>query len=336
VLLGVASAQGTARNTENDPLRSQQWALDKTSFEAAWSVTRGAAVTVAVIDSGVEADHQDLAGSVLPGKDYVNPSDDGRVDPNGHGTFVAGIIVAHVDNALGIDGAAPRVHILPIRVLDANGGGNASNVAKGIIWAADHGARVINLSLGGGKSADLRNAIQYANSKGDVVVAAGGNNGQAGNAPMYPAAYPEAIAVAAVDSNLAHAAFGNTGAYLDVAAPGVGVVSLWGSSPDAYADASGTSMATPYASAEAALIVAVDPTATAARITNLIETTASYLGPNAIFGHGLVNPLAALITAVAKKTAARPVRPKHSVYIDPWARSLFGLRCCILTSPFRP
>ena len=106
--------------------------------------------------------------------------------------------------------------ILPVRVLDANGGGVASNVAKGIIWAADHGARVINLSLGGGKSPGIEQAMQYANSKGAVVLAAGGNNGQAGNAPMYPAAYPEAIAVAAVDSNLTHPAFGNTGSYLDV------------------------------------------------------------------------------------------------------------------------
>src|ERR1700730_10780804 len=137
---------------ENDPYRSQQWALDKTSFETAWSVTRGQGVTVAVVDSGVEADHQDLNGSVLKGIDYVNPGGDGRVDPDGHGTHVAGIIAAHVNNGVGIAGAAPGVRILPVRVLDAQGGGVASNVAKGIIWAADHGARVINLSLGGGQA----------------------------------------------------------------------------------------------------------------------------------------------------------------------------------------
>ena len=234
-------------------------------------MTRGRGVKVAIVDSGVEAAHQDLVGSVLPGKDYVNPADDGRIDPNGHGTHVAGIIAAHVDNGLGIDGAAPDVHILPVRVLDANGGGDASNVAKGIIWAADHGARVINLSLGGGKSPGIEQAMQYANSKGAVVLAAGGNNGDAGNAPMYPAAYPEAIAVAAVDSSLTHPAFGNTGNYLDVSAPGVGIVSLWGTSPTAYADASGTSMATPYASAEAALIIAATPTLSAARVKQLMD-----------------------------------------------------------------
>jgi type VII secretion-associated serine protease mycosin len=296
--------------SENDPMRSQQWALDKVSFESAWSVTSGQGVKVAVIDSGVEADHQDLAGSVLPGIDYVNPADDGRVDPNGHGTHVAGIIAAHVNNGLGIDGAAPGVKIIPVRVLDANGGGIASNVAKGIIWAADHGARVINLSLGGGKSAGLEQAIQYANSRGSVVVAAGGNNGQAGNAPMYPAAYPEAISVAAVDSNLSHPAFGNTGNYLDISAPGVGIVSLWGTSPTAYADASGTSMATPYASAEAALVISATPTLSALRVKQIMESTATNLGPASLFGHGLINPRAAIaasrvhITARARQAAA--------------------------------
>jgi type VII secretion-associated serine protease mycosin len=286
--------------SENDPLRPQQWALDKVPFEAAWSVTRGQGVSVAIIDTGVEADHQDLIGSVLAGKDYVDPSDNGDIDPNGHGTNVAGIIAAHVNNGVGIDGAAPDVHILPVRVLDANGSGIASNVAKGIIWAADHGARVINLSLGGGKSAGLEQAIQYANSKGDVVVAAGGNNGQAGNAAMYPAAYPDAIAVAAVDSNLAHPAWGNTGDYLDVSAPGVGIVSCWGSSPTAYADASGTSMATPYASAEAALLISQTPSLSAARVKQIMESTATDLGPgrdDPIFGYGLINPTAALLAA---------------------------------------
>ena len=122
--------------------------------------------------------------------------------------------------------------ILPVRVLNANGGGVASDVANGIIWAADHGARVINVSLGGGQSPGIQQAMQYANSKGAVVVCAGGNNGESGNAPMYPAAYPEAIAVAAVDTDLSHPSFGNTGSYLDVSAPGVGIVSAWGSSTD--------------------------------------------------------------------------------------------------------
>jgi type VII secretion-associated serine protease mycosin len=292
-------ALGTAG--ENDPLRPQQWALDQVPFESAWSVTRGSGVIVAVIDSGVEASHQDLTGSVMPGKDYVQANSDGRIDPNGHGTHVAGIIAAHVNNALGIAGAAPDVRIMPVRVLDANGGGVASNVAKGIIWAADHRARVINLSLGGGPAPGVEQAIQYANSKGAVVIAAGGNNATTGNAPMYPAAYPEAIAVAAVDSNLAHPSFSNTGSYIDVAAPGVGIVSAWGTSPTAYASATGTSMATPYASAEAALIIAAHESLSAARVTQILEGTARDLGPAGVdpmFGHGLIDPRAALLAAM--------------------------------------
>ena len=293
---------------ENDPMRSQQWALDKTSFESAWSLTRGNGVIVAVIDSGVEADHQELRGSVLRGKDYIDPSSEGRIDPDGHGTHVAGIIAAHVNNDLGIDGAAPGVRILPVRVLDASGSGIASNVAKGIIWATDHGARVINLSLGGGQSAGLQQALQYATSRRVVVVAAGGNNAQAGNAPMYPAAYGQAIAVASVDSNLNHSSFSNTGNYLDISAPGEGIVSTWGTSPNAYADASGTSMATPYASAEAALIIATTPSLTSAHVKKIMQSTATHLGAKSVFGSGLINPAAAVVKARAFRDGAHPTQ----------------------------
>jgi serine protease len=312
---------------ENDPMRSQQWALDKTSFEAAWSLTRGRGVTVAVIDSGVEADHQDLEGSVLRGKDYIDPGTYGQVDPDGHGTHLAGIIAAHINNDIGIDGAAPDVQILPVRVLDASGSGSASNVAKGIIWATDHGARVINLSLGGGKSAGLEQAMEYANSKQVVVLAAGGNYGQAGNAPLYPAAYPQAIAVASVDDTLAHSAYGNTGAYLDISAPGEGIVSTWGTSPTAYADASGTSMATPYAAAEAALIISTTPKLSASRVKLIMENTATHLGPSTVFGHGLINPLDAVLTARAYRSVAHPShaqirRQTIRFYFAEWIRAL--------------
>jgi len=285
---------------ENDPLRSQQWALDRVPFESAWKVTRGQHVTVAVVDSGVEANHEDLKGSVLRGIDYVHRGGDGRTDPNGHGTHVAAIIAAHVNNGLGIAGAAPDVKILPVRVLDKNGGGDASNVAKGIIWATDHGARVVNLSLGGGQAPGIQQAIRYANRKGAIVLAAGGNNGQSGNAPMYPAAYPEAVAVAGVDSNLNHMSIGNTGNYLDVSAPGVGIVSAWGTSPTAYASATGTSMATPFASAAAALIISENPHMPVDRVKKLLESNTTDLGARGddpVFGHGLINPLAALAAA---------------------------------------
>jgi subtilisin family serine protease len=284
----------------SDPLRPQQWALDRVPFEVAWTATRGAGVTVAVVDTGVRGDQQDLIGSVLPGIDYIDHTD-GRIDPGGHGTAVAGIIAAHVNNGLGIAGAAPAVRILPVRVLDGSGSGSSSDVAAGVIWAADHGARVINLSLGGGPSPGIQTAMQYARSRGAVVVAAGGNNYEAGNGPVYPAAYPEAIATAAVTSGLQHAYFSNTGSYIDVAAPGAGIVVPWGTGPATYAQADGTSFATPYASAAAALIVAENPALTAPQVTWILEGTATDLGAagrDGVYGDGLVNPRAALLAAM--------------------------------------
>jgi type VII secretion-associated serine protease mycosin len=286
----------------NDPLRPQQWALDRAPFDAAWGATRGGGVKVAVIDTGVRGDHEDLAGVVLPGIDYVNGGD-GRIDPAGHGTAVAGVIAARVNNARGIAGAAPDVRILPVRVLDANGSGSASNVAAGVIWAVEHGARVINLSLGGGLSPGIQGAMQYALSKNVVVIAAAGNNYENGNLPMYPGAYPEPIAVAAVDRNLQRANFSNTGSYVDISAPGKDVTVLWGTGPSTYGAADGTSFATPYVAAVAALLIAQNPSLTAAAARNLLLSSADDLGaPGADtwYGRGFIHPQRALIMGLLR------------------------------------
>ena len=299
----------------NDPYRPQQWALNEVSYEQSWPISTGAGVTVAVIDTGVLGTHQDLIGSVVPGVDYasdaatVDPAGNGEVDPGGHGTHVAGIIAAHANNGVGIAGAAPGAKIMPIRVLDASGSGSTSAVADGIIYAADHGARVINLSLGGpGVSPTMETAMQYALSKQVVVFAAAGNSYTDGSPATYPAAYPEAIAVGAVDSTLHHAYFSNADPYVGVVAPGAGIWSLWGQGTRQYADMDGTSMATPYAAATAALVLGENPHLSAQQLTNVIEGTATPLGapsasdpchpaPRNCYGHGLVNPRAALLAA---------------------------------------
>ncbi len=291
--------------TTNDPLRSQQWALNAVDYQSAWSISTGAGVTVAVVDTGVLASHEDLAGSVVPGIDLAadaakyDPGHTGEVDPDGHGTHVAGIIAAHPNNGVGIAGAAPGAKIMSVRVLDASGSGSSSDVSEGIIWAADHGARVINLSLGGGPSPGMQIAIQYALSKQVVTFAAAGNSYQEGNQPTYPAAYPEAVAVGAITSSLQHAAFSNTGNYLDVVAPGDSIWSTYGQGRTQYAEMSGTSMATPYATATAALVLGEKSNLTAAQLTHAVEATAIDLGapgPDPVYGSGLVNPRGALLS----------------------------------------
>ena len=289
-----------------DPYEPRQWALGASGFPTAWPLSTGAGVIVGVVDSGVRKTHADLAGSVLPGTDFVTGSGDGSNDQNGHGTHVAAIIAAR-RNGVGVVGGAPSARILPVRVLDANGSGYTSDVAQGIIWATDRGARVINLSLGGPQpSVALQQAMQYARSKGAVIVAAAGNNAQAGNPVMYPGAYPEAIAVAAVDNAYQRAPFSEMRSYVDVAAPGVSILSAWGSSDSAYAYASGTSMATPYVSATAALMLSQRPQLTPDQVQARIEATALDLGPKGkdpAFGAGLVEPGAALVRPVGTEGA---------------------------------
>jgi subtilisin family serine protease len=299
-----------------------QWPFDapETTFTTAWATTRGAGQVVAVVDTGVYGNHEDLGGAVLPGTDFVHSAcdqstGDGRTDLNGHGTHVAGIIAARSGNWLGIAGAAPDAMILPVRVLGPvceNGqitnkaAGYASDVAAGILWAADHGATVINLSLGASGEMEVVNAaITYAVSKRIPVVAAAGNSGA--NTRSYPAASSkgEAIAVAATDRNrqlAPYSSWSTTPAYVDLAAPGSGITSTW--SPEAvgangarYMVASGTSMSTPHVAAAAALVRSVRPDLDVAGLRSVLEGTASDLlsaGVDAQTGAGMVDPANAL------------------------------------------
>jgi type VII secretion-associated serine protease mycosin len=310
----------------NDPDRRQQWALDALSFEQAWSTVPGAPVRVAVVDTGVRATHEDLAGAVLQGVDLVGTGD-GRSDPNGHGTHVAGIIAARANNRRGIAGGAPRVQVLPVRVLDANGGGSSSTVAEGIIWAADHGARVINVSLGGSTASQgTRTAIQYALSKGALVLAAAGNNAQVGNAPSYPAAFPEAVAVGAIQQDQQRAPYSNHAPYVDVVAPGTNILSTWHENNSSYVYASGTSMATPYVAAEAALVASVGASLTPATVRSCIEGTVRDLGKKGNdpdYGHGLIDPRAAASCAVRERARATATGGYWTVHADGTVRA-FG------------
>jgi len=237
--------------TPGDPRFRYQWGLRKTGFESAWNSTRGSGATVAVVDTGADVRHRDLGRKVALRWDFVN--DDRTVrDLSGHGTHVAGIAAARTDNREGVAGGCPDCDLFVAKVFDGRGTGTVARVAQGIIWSADHGAEVINLSLTHPNPSPVdRAAVDYAASKGAVVVAAAGNGDT--NNPTYPAAYPNVLAVAATNQDDRRASFSNYGDWVDVAAPGVGVLSTI---PGGYASRTGTSMATPHVSALAGLLAA--------------------------------------------------------------------------------
>lgn len=247
----------TAQRTPNDKVLGQQWALRNMQALEAWDITTGGEVVVAVLDTGVDAGHPDLSGKVLPGYNVFRNNGDAD-DDNGHGTAVAGLIAANTDNGTGIAGLCWGCRILPVKVLSGNGSGNDASVSAGIRWAADNGARVINLSLGGsGESRTLGEAVDYAISKGITVVAASGNEREQGNPVSYPAAYPNVLAVGATGNSDTVTGFSNTGDYIDIAAPGVG---LWTTLPEGqYGPPNGTSFSSPYAAGAAALVLTLRP-----------------------------------------------------------------------------
>ncbi len=252
VVFAEPNAIRKVMRTPNDPAVPQQWALNNIQAFDAWNVTTGAELVIAVLDTGVSANHPDLDGKILPGYNAINGGDSSD-DNNGHGTAVSGLIAANTDNDTGIAGMCWGCRILPVKVLSARGGGDDASVARGLRWAVDNGARIVNMSLGGSQdSQTLRDAVQYAHSRGTLIVAASGNERQAGNPVSYPAAYPEVFAVGATGNTDAITGFSNTGDYVALAAPGVG---LWTTVlGGTYGPPNGTSFSSPYVAGVAGLI----------------------------------------------------------------------------------
>jgi subtilisin family serine protease len=247
----LAAGVVNRRHTLADPRTGEQWGLARMDVDAVRKLGTGKDVIVAVVDTGVDALHPELAGRVLPGIDLVDDGKDGRTDPNGHGTHVAGIIAAAVDGN-GIEGLAPEAKILPVRVLGNDGSGDDADVAFGILWAVRQGAQVINLSLGGTDIDPLlEDAVRQAHSAGVVVVAASGNSGGSGDI-YYPAAHATVLAVGATGPDDKVALYSSVGSYVDIAAPGTMILSTW---PGGYRYESGTSMATPFVAAAAAILI---------------------------------------------------------------------------------
>ncbi|HYU35248.1 MAG TPA: S8 family peptidase [Thermoanaerobaculia bacterium] len=285
-------------STPNDPyFASNQYGPKKIKADQAWDLSTGDAnVLVAVLDTGADFNHPDLQGKLVLGWDYVNKDSDPS-DDNGHGTHVAGVIGAATNNAQGIAALAWNVRILVVKVLDKGNRGAYSDIAQGIIYAADQGAKILNISLGGtSDSATLRDAVNYAWNKGALLVAAAGNGGS--DAPYYPAAYAPVMAVAATDANDGRWSLSNYASYMSVAAPGDAIYSTnWSSGVSGYSSRSGTSQATPHVSGTAALALAQDRSRTNAQLRSLLETTADDLGTagrDAYFGYGRINAYRAL------------------------------------------
>ena len=234
----------------SDPDYDRQWALPHIQAETAWKEMDDLKpVTVAVIDTGVCMSHEDLQDRVLDnGYDFVD-DDDVPEDVFGHGCSVAGIIAANIDNGIGIAGFAPNAAILPVRVLGPSGSGSMADVAAGIVYAADEGADIINLSLGSMVGSQVtKDAVDYAVNNGVTVIASAGNSG--GSAPGFPARYENVAAVGAIDPNGARSSFSNKGG--DIWAPGRDVHTTY--LENGYKALNGTSFSAPYVSAMAAVL----------------------------------------------------------------------------------
>ena len=341
--------ESQVKSLSSPPYFTSQWGLTTVDSASVSGSTQGSGILVAVIDSGVDANNPDLSGRVIDGVDYrdgfsylnyetylidncvsytdadysgtgrTKPehADFGKYDPNGHGTHVAGIIAS---NGIGVKSVAPQARIMPVRVLSDKGTGDMSDVACGVIYAANNGAHVINMSLGSDEdSPALRAAVAYAITKDVVVVAASGNDGTSG-VPLYPASLPDVIGVGAISNNAGQtiASFSNRGDLVDVVAPGVGIWSTcsaayftWTDAKDGpqqspcknfdgdsmYESLSGTSMATPFVAGLAALILSIDQNLRFSDVASIITSSAidkGSAGYDQIYGFGLINAPAAI------------------------------------------
>ncbi|MCX7993853.1 MAG: S8 family serine peptidase, partial [Fimbriimonadales bacterium] len=277
----------------NDPLFAQQWGLTKIQAAQAWAIWQPQrTVYIAIVDTGIDATHPDLTqkmrrhnnGAIYGYNAILNTTN--AHDVHGHGTHCAGIAAAHTNNGVGIAGVAAwnanlasthtTVQLMPVKVLNDQGYGTFADIARGITWAADNGAQIISLSLGGTASTQqLLDAINYAWSRGCLVVAAAGNNGS--NAPFYPAYYENVVAVAATDANDYLTPFSQYGTWVDIAAPGHLILStvLGGG----YESWSGTSMACPHVAGAAALLWSAAPSLSNQQLRQALENNADPYQP---------------------------------------------------------
>jgi subtilisin family serine protease len=321
LLLALGGAPSAAAAT--DPLRQQQYGLDIVQSDEAHLVSTGVGATVAVIDTGVRADHPDLQGRVLPGHDFVD-GDGTPQDGDGHGTHVLGIVGATAGNGIGVSSVAPGATLLPVRVLGDDGSGNTDNIVKGIDYAIAQRADVINLSLGEtiplsglGVASDIGDAVDRALDRGIVVVAAAGNTG----VPFceQPSGRDRLLCVGSVDRRRQRSSFSSFGVGLGLVAPGGSASPTRGEdilstyNTGGYTELAGTSQATPHVAGVAALLVSLGMRGQDA-VRRILATAADagVPGPDAEFGAGIVNARMAvegLVPAPGSPAAAGAAKP---------------------------
>jgi beta propeller repeat protein len=348
----IATAFALPNDTYVDPNQKGTWStgawaqaysnlygLEKIKMEEAWNITKGSPnVIVAVSDTGVDYNHPDLGGclgitcKVIGGYDFVN-NDNDPMDDNGHGTHVAGTIAAKTDNNLGVAGVCPDCKIMAVKGLDGGGSGYDDDLAATITYAADNGADIINMSWGGqGNSQLITAAVEYAYSQGVILVAAAGNSNLDVNY-FFPAKFPQVITVAATDNENTRAYFSNWGDKIDVAAPGVQIISLRAAGTDMYKGApgytpganfvpafdasakyyrsSGTSMAAPHVAGAAALLLTIKPSFTNEDIRQALRGSADNLatpGFDVYTGAGIINLSRALgLNQVSYASISSPI-----------------------------
>ena len=306
----------SGESTPNDPAFSELtkvYGLNMVEAPRAWDVGSGSGdVILAILDSGLNATHVEFSNRVVAGYDFINEDDD-PTDDHGHGTHVAGIAAAAAGNGEGSAGVCPQCKIMPIKVLDGGNRGTWGTVASGIYYAVDHGARVINLSLGASAtSRTLEDAVAYAKEHDVIIVASSGN--AASSLPYYPAAIPWVVAVGATNDVDALWPFSNTGDHIDLTAPGYRIFSTYYdlSSSGGYAYMTGTSMASPFVTGLVGLVTSLDGELTAPEVIDLMTANADDLGDEGkddSFGYGRINAYTTLVAANGGEAPAPTPEP---------------------------
>ena len=283
----------------NDQYYSKAWHHTKIGTPTAWDNTRGAGVTIAILDTGVDSTHPDLASNIVPGWNFYS-NNSNTADVNGHGTAVAGVAAASTNNTIGVASMAGSSKIMPVRVADANATASASTVAKALTWVADKGVRVANISYSGiPGNLTIQNAAQYMKNKNGLVIVAAGNSGT----DLGYAATTTMIPVSATDSNDIKTSWSSFGKYVAISAPGKDIWTTFRNT--VYGIGWGTSMATPVTAGTVALMMAVNSKLSSTQIESLLFSTAKDLGTtgrDSYYGYGRVNTAAAVQAAKTAST----------------------------------